>query len=182
MKTALLLFFLFSGSISLYAQQCQEVEIATTPQQRELLTAYINDCYQKHYFFEDKGVVQLVVYRDAEERLCWYLSAQIDTRYRSSPPKQYAQFGNNIILVYQGDKIGRPLLTTENIAALNDCIGEVLGGRVYEYAPKPQHIYMKEANGSKTKMPVTYELTGNHHNYLIIKFNKDDTINKVIPA
>lgn len=79
---------------------CQPVQIAPDEAKRDLLRQFITDCHREHYFFEDKGVVELIAYQDSKGRTAWYLSALIDDRYRDNPPAAYSMQGNDIVLVY----------------------------------------------------------------------------------
>lgn len=177
----LLLFWCLLPGI-LFAQSCKEVDIITSSQKRDILREYIADCNQKHYFFEGMGVVRLVVFQDAEGQYCWQLSALIDTRYRAAPPSQYAWFHHDIILIYQGTTYGNPLPGKGDKEVLNNCLADEIGGRLYEYNPKPAYAYFNEGNGVRVKSRVTVTDAGNVHNSLIIRFNKDGTITKTTPA
>jgi len=182
MKCLLLILGLFLAQRASFAQDCQQVEVATSTQQRALLTEYIQECYKKHFFFEDKAVVQLVSYHNPAGQACWRLSALVDDRYQASPPAQYARLGNNILLVYQGSNDGSALPIIGNLTSRRSCIEEVVGGRVYEYAPKPSYTSSTGTPGSSEKVRVTYLSGGNTHNDLIIVFHKDGTISKLIPV
>ena len=182
MRLPLMLFALLLGHGSLRAQACEQINLATDAQKRGLLRDYIVDCYQRHFFFEDKGAVKLVAYQDAEGRPCWLLSALIDDRYCAAPPGRYAWLGNDVILVYQGDSQANALPALGNTAEREACLREVLGGRVYHYTKEPQYSLDMDAPGGPRKIRVIHEAGGNVHNDLIIKFNKDGTITKLIPA
>lgn len=174
--------WLLLGCMTAHAQVCQEVELFTTAQKRSLIREYINDCHQKHHFFEDKGVVQLVAYQNPQGLLCWYLSALVDNRYLAAPPQQYAWFDNDVALVYQGDKQGRVIAASKPSAELRACLTEVVGGRVYEYRKIPAYAYYTDSNGARKKTLIKHDATGNVHNELIIVFNGDGTITKKIPS
>jgi hypothetical protein len=182
MRAPLVLLGLLLGPGSVWAQACEQINLVATAQQRALLQDYVVDCYQRHFFFEDKGAVKLIAYQDAEGRPCWLLSAIVDDRYRAAPPAQYAHFGNNVILVYKGDSRGNALPPAGDSAERAACLSEVLGGRVYHYTNEPQYTIDKDAPGGPKKIKVTHESGGNVHNDLIIKFNKDGTVTKLVPV
>lgn len=178
----LLVFAALLLSRPLFAQACQVVNVATDAQKKALLEAYIQDCHQRNFFFEDKGAVKLVVYQEADGRTCWLLSAIIDDRYRSQPPAQYAELGNDIMLVYRGDSLANILPIAGDAAARAACIAEVLGSRVYPYIDKPEYTTVIDAQGNPQQVQVKHMLMGNFHNDLIIKFNKDGTVSKFTPV
>lgn len=182
MKSLLFCLGLLLSQQILFAQTCQQIEVATDPAKTALLNEYVRECGTKHYFFEDKGVVKLVIYQDKQGLTRWHLSALVDDRYRILPPRDYAQLGNNIILVYQGDTEGSPLPIAGNATARDACMQEVVGGRVYERSTRKQVINVRQENGNIERVPVTYLSGGNSHNELIIRFNKDGTITKFLPV
>lgn len=168
-------------SASLLAQPCKRVDIATTPQQKMLIREYLQECRQKRYFFEDKGIVTLTIYQDAKGRTCWLLSAMIDDRYRANPlPEQYAFVAHDVFLVYKGDSTGRVLSMPTGTTERDKCLQEIIGSRVYERSTKKQFMYVQEANGQETKYPVTHQFNGNHWNEQIIRFNRDGTVTKFL--
>ncbi|WP_223650331.1 hypothetical protein [Hymenobacter psoromatis] len=182
MKRWLSTLFLLLGLREVSAQVCQEVAVATNPQQRELLRDYLNNCRTGRYFVEDKGVVKLVVYQNDKGETCWYLRALIDDRYQAQPPAQYARYNNDVIVVYRGDSTSRIIPSVGNEAARRTCMDEVVGGRVYTYAPRPAYTVEVDEQGRSKKILITHLLGGNLHNDLIIIFHKDGTISKLIPV
>jgi len=182
MKYLLIVLALLLGQGRIFAQSCQQIKLTTTPQKDALIRDYINDSRQKRYFFEDKGVVKLVIYQNDEGATCWHLSALIDDRYRTLPPEQYAFFDNDVILIYQGDKNGQLLPIAGEKNTRDVCIQDIVGSRVYECSKRKQFVYTKDANGKAQKIPVTQLSYGNLNNELIIKFNKDGTVSKYVPV
>lgn len=182
MRTLLVLAALLLGHGQLAAQSCQQVKVATNAQKKHLLRDYIQECHQRHFLSEDKGAVTLVVYQDTAGRTCWLLSTISDDRYRTTPPAHYARVGNAIILVYQGTSSGNPLPLAGNPAAREACIREVLGGRVAPYVDEPRYILVNDAQGKPQKVKVTNVSGGNLHNDVIIRFNKNGTVSKLIPV
>lgn len=170
------------GQSQLFAQTCRQVDVATTPQKNVLLSDYIHECRQNRYFFEDKGAVKLIIYQDSDGVTCWYLSAIVDDRYRELPPEQYAFFDNDVILIYQGDSAGKPRPIAGDPTSRDGCIQDILGSRVYEHSTKKQFVFSHDANGKIQKIPVTRLSGGGLHNDLIIKFNKNGTVSKLIPV
>ena len=181
MKHLLLLVLLLKSS-GLWAQACQPIELFKEPDKRALLLSYIAECHQKHHFIEDKGVVQLVRYTDPDGLPRWYLSALIDDRYQATPPAQYAQLNNDMILVYEGDSSGQLLPVAGDAAGRRECIREVVGGRVYHYSDEPSYTYVTNEKGEKEKIRVRTMSNGNLHHELIIRFNKDGTVSKFTPV
>lgn len=182
MRSSLILVGLLLGSGPAWAQSCEQIKLATDTQKRKLLRDYITDCYQRHLFFGGKGAVKLVAYQDGEGRPCWLLSAIVDDRYQAAPPAQYAHFGKNIILVYQGNSQGRALPAAGDAAARAACLQEVLGSRVYHYKEEPQYTIDTDAPGGPRKIKVTHVFGGSPDNDLLIKFSKDGTITKFRPV
>ena len=162
---------------------CQQVSIATDQVKRDLLRQFITDCYQTHYFFEDKGLVELITYQDNKGRTAWYLSAIIDDRYRDNPPQTYSLLGNDIILVYQGDSLGNKLRApTAAVAPLMHCLELVIGPAVYQ-RPAIKERFVEETVGQKTtKYRVRTNSGGNVHHERRVIFNADGTYKIYMPA
>lgn len=175
------LLFLLTQKIA-QGQACREIELFSTTQKRNLIQEYINDCYQRHYFFEDKGVVQIIDYQDTKGRTCWLVSAYVDNRFLTAPPEQYSWLGNDLVLVYQGDKQGKALAVKNPSTDLSKCLSELAGGRVYAYSQQPQYAYYIDEKGVRKKIAVRHDVSGNVHNELIIIFNLDGTISKRMPV
>jgi hypothetical protein len=162
---------------------CQPIQIAPDNIKRDLLRQFINACYREHYFFQDKGVVELIAYHDAKGRAAWYLSAIIDDRYRDNPPTTYSMQGNDIVLVYQGDSLGNKARTpTSDVASLVRCLELVIGPAVYQ-RPAIKERFVEETIGKKTtKYRVITDSTGNLYHERIIVFNADGTYTVYNPA
>jgi hypothetical protein len=159
------------------------VQVAPDKAKRDLLRQFITDCHQEHYFFEDKGVVELIAYQDGRGRTAWYLSAIIDDRYRDNPPTAYSMLGNDIILVYQGDSLGNKLRTPAlDMAPLVKCLELVIGPAVYQ-RPAIKERFVEETVGQKTtKYRVFTQSGGNLHHERRIIFNADGTYRIYMPA
>ncbi|MGI4835473.1 MAG: hypothetical protein ACRYFK_18630 [Janthinobacterium lividum] len=173
---------LLLGGNQLFAHACQPVNLITDAQKKGLLQDYIRECHRQHFFVEDKGAVKLIAYQDADGRPCWLLSAIVDDRYRTAPPASYTRFGNDVILVYQGDSNGNPLPIAGNLAEREACIREVLKGRLYHYTNEPQYTTTTDAQGNAKQVQITHVIGGNPHNDLLIKFNRDGTVSKFTPV
>lgn len=93
-------------------QVCQEVKLYDDKQQ-QILAHYIQECLHGRTFVDDKGVVHLSEYKDAQGRLVWELQAFIDDRYRDSPPTHWASLNGDIILIYRVDSTTRALTDVE---------------------------------------------------------------------
>jgi hypothetical protein len=165
------------------APACQPLQIAPDKVKRDLLQQFIIDCHHEHYFFEDKGVVELIAYQDGMGRTAWYLSAIIDDRYRDNPPAAYSMLGTDIVLVYQGDSLGNKLRTpTPDVAPLVHCLELVIGPAVYQ-RPTIKERFIEEKVGQKTtKYRVRTDSGGNVHHERRIIFNTDGTYKVYIPA
>ena len=162
---------------------CQPVQIAPDQVKRDLLRQFITDCHREHYFFEDKGVVELITYQDSKGRTAWYLSALIDDRYRDNPPAAYSMQGTDIVLVYQGDSLGHKLrVPTAAVAPLVHCLELVIGPAVY-LRPAIKERFVEETVGQKTtKYRVRTDSGGNVRHGRHIIFNADGTYKIYIPA
>lgn len=182
MRFLLVLLALLLGPNQLFAQACQPVSVATDAQKKAVLRAYIQTCHQRAFLTKGKGLVRLVAYQDADGQPCWLLSAFTDDRYRTEPPARYARFGNDIILVYQGNSNGTPLPATGNLAERAACLRAVLKGRVSQYTDEPSYTTITDAQGNARKVRVTHVTGGSPHNDLLIKFNKDGTVSKFVPV
>lgn len=167
---------------SLFAQTCHPIDIANTAQKKMILRDYIKECKQKQFFSKDKGAVKLVTYQDTDGTDRWLLSAIVDDRYRELVPEQYSSFGKDIVLVYKADKNGNLLPISSDTVARAVCIRKALGGRVYKYSTKQQFAVIRDENGETKKVPVTHVIGGNSDNSVIIRFNKDGTLSKMIPV
>jgi len=157
-----------------HAQPCQKVEIATDPVKRDIIDKFIIESTQTHYFIRDKGIVELTVYTDKEGRDCWSLFPRIDDSYKDNPPKEYAVFGNDIILIYQGNASGIAHQTKGDTAALNQCLEEVIGGRVYIRPKKGIWTDSIGLDGKAKRVQVRTLTTGSGGEIQVI-FNKDGT-------
>lgn len=165
------------------APACQPMQIAPDKTKRDLLRQFINDCHHEHYFFEDKGVVELIAYHDAKGRAAWYLSAIINDRYRDNPPTAYSMQNNDIVLVYQGDSLGNKLRTpAPDVAPLVRCLELVIGPAVYQ-RPAIKERFVEEKVGQKTNKYRVQTLSGGnaYHERLII-FNADGTYTVYMPV
>lgn len=182
MKYLLCLVGLALAPLFLSAQPCQQVEVATDAAKTAVLQEYVRTCFEKHYFFEDKGVVKLVVYQDEQGLTRWHLSALVDDRYRAFPPREYAQSGTGIVLVYRGQADGSLQPIAGNTAARDSCVQAVVGSRVYAQTTAKQVIKLRNAQGKLETVPVTHMSGGNVHNEVIVRFNKDGTITKFSPV
>jgi hypothetical protein len=157
-----------------HAQPCQKVEIATDSVKQAILQKFILESRNDNYFIRDKGIVELSVYKDKEGRDCWYLFPQIDDSYKDNPPKQYAAFGNYIILVYQANASGVALQTKGDTAALNQCLEDVIGGRVYIRPKKGIWVESIGIDGKVGRDEVRALTTGSSGGLGVV-FNKDGT-------
>lgn len=141
MKRTLAFLFVFSTYVaclpSVYGQMgnpppctaVEQVNIAPDSTKQQLLRKFIEQC-EKNYWREDKGIVLIREYY-REGKLCWLLTPCIDDRYRDNPPSRFADFGGDIILIFDADVRGKLKPANSNKDALNQCLEQIIGDRVY---------------------------------------------------
>jgi hypothetical protein len=176
----LLLLLVAAGKPS-NAQPCQKVEIATDPDKQAILRDFISDSEKTHYFIHDKGIVELRVYTDKKGRDCWLLVPRIDDSYKDNPPKQYAAFDYDIILIYQANASGVAHPTKGDTATLNQCLEDVIGDRVY-IRPKKGRWTDSIGLDSKAKRLQTRRITSGSSGEIQVIFNKDGTYKILKPV
>lgn len=169
-------------STAILAQNCPTAQTFSEPAQKTELANYINQCYQKHFFFDGKGIVQLIAYKNEDGLPCWYLRAYVDDRYVRTPPAQYAMFNNDVILIYQGNQQGELIAPTGNVVAQADCLRAIVEGRLYQYIDAPQYTTVKNEKGQVERVKVTRLTGGNTNNGVIIRFNKDGSVTRFQPV
>jgi hypothetical protein len=164
-------------SFDAQAQSCQRIEVATDSTRKHLLYQFIDECYRGRYFIEDKGIVSLTIYQNAEGQEIWSIHAMIDDRYKDNPPTTYSILGNNVILVYSADSLGRTnKVLPQNIASINRCIGDVIANRVYQRPlVKERSIEVLGTNKEFIKLPVKTITGGNYWNSKRVLFNTNGT-------
>lgn len=165
------------STYNLQAQPCKQVELATDLSRKRVLQQFIEECRQGRYFVEDKGIISLTTYQNAKGQQVWSVSAMIDDRYKENPPTAYCRFGEDIILVYQADSIGRiNQASAQDITSVNSFLGEIIENRVYQQPKiKVRMVEIPQPNGKTKKIPAHFIIGGNYWNSKTIIFHKDNT-------
>ena len=176
-----LIFLLVS---QLIAQPCQEITIATDSTKQSILRQFISSAEKNRFFVNDKGIVKLTRYQDANGLTRWYLVATIDDQYKDNPPTKFSDFDGDIVLVYDADSSGKELPTKGNAANINQCLEEKIGDRVY-IRPRTKnrwtsHEY-KTLSGKIIRQGQRRITTGNGGSLIII-FQKDGTYKTLTPV
>jgi len=96
MKALILVINILTGSlftsISLQAQDtipaapCKEIDIAPDENKQRILNNFIQACLKDKRFVNDKGIVQLNIYKNSQGLTCWLLIPHIDDSYKDNPP------------------------------------------------------------------------------------------------
>ncbi len=106
------------------------------PEVYAIIREYFDECGATRLFFEDKGIVEVVYFKDSLLRDNYRLTAMIDDEYLEHPPSKYFHmFMDQLFLFYDADKSGKtiyPKLTSSAIEELKKCVGD----RVYIRPPK----------------------------------------------
>lgn len=168
-----------------YPPPCNEAQlkdiVVQSPTKRQILADYIKSCEQK-LWSNDKGIVMLYQYHNQQDQLCWYLSSSIDDRYKDNPPRQFMDFEGDIVLIYNGKPGEIRSDTTINKNALNHCLEQIIGDRVY-IRPTTKSRW---TNGvlpiSNHKLTVgRRRISAGNGGALIIVFTSDGTYQKILP-
>lgn len=159
------------------AQLCRQIDIAPDTLRKRILRQFIDECHRGRYFVEDKGIVTLTAYQDSKGRELWSIYAMIDDRYKENPPTAYSTIGDDIILVYSADSMGRTSgRASQNIASINRCLEDVILNRIYQRPlVKERFVEIVRPNGKIMKTPVKTIIMGNYWNGKKIIFNRDGT-------
>jgi len=170
---------------------CQYIEL--TAKEKEVIAYYIIDGTKRNFFLNDMGVVMLKVENDKQGRKTWYLSIEIEDRYKELPPQKWTTWGTYMVLV--NDKSDS--LVLQDSAALEKrikCLEEVIGSRLYGRSSNkidratvwpdfPLGNILLDQNGKPNIRRVGKQLLlGNSNNGLIIIFNNDGTIERQHPS
>ena len=168
-----------------YPPPCNEVQltdiVAKSSAKQQVLADYIKSCEQNSWR-NDKGVVILYQYRNFQDQTCWYLSSSMDDRYKDNPPRKFMDFEGDIVLIYDGKPGGSSRDTTLNKNALNHCLEQIIGDRVYI---RPT-LKSRWTNGvlpiSNHKLTVCRRhIYGGNGGALIIVFTSDGSYQKILP-
>jgi hypothetical protein len=133
MKKLTIFMFFCSISICLHAQNLyadlKKIDVIS-PVISTILREYQSECSRNRFFYEDKGIVKVVVFQDSLNRQVYRLSALIDDRYLDNPTNEYLTIGADVFLFYHGDKEGNEI---KNVLKNNEieCLKKLVGDRVY---------------------------------------------------
>ncbi|GAB3021490.1 hypothetical protein [Spirosoma pulveris] len=176
----------FSKAQSGYPPPCSEakqVKLDTDQTKRQLLSNFISSCVRNNYWKNDKGIVLLSQYQNEEGNACWLLSPAIDDHYKDNPPGHFASFQGDIILVFEADSRRNIKPATGNKNALNQCLEQIIGDRVY---PRPAI----KTRWTDSVMPFTNRnlnegarrISGGNGGSLIIIFKPDGSYQTLLPV
>ncbi|MDQ3536478.1 MAG: hypothetical protein M3421_12725 [Bacteroidota bacterium] len=154
------------------ASPCQQIDVITNRQQGKIITDFVSNSLSDNYFINNKGIISLRRYRDANGDSVWILRPLIDNRYEDNPPTKFSTFGGDIILVYDADERGNE---DQNPSAklYNACLEDVIGNRVYP-RPTRKDRWINETifNGRKMNQGIQRGRTGNGGSVKVV-FKKD---------
>ncbi|TAE94865.1 MAG: hypothetical protein EAZ80_09865, partial [Runella slithyformis] len=172
LKALLLLTFALVNIVS-QAQDtttvCKELEFNDL--ERIVVSQYIISCVKDHWFVNDKGVIKVVKFINDKGQKAWYMSVLIDDQYKDNPPKEYAYFEADVVLIYEG-KVNMSPIKTEPNPDLIKCLENVVEDRVYIRTPAQARNGM--LFGQRKKMlNSTRMCLGNCSNDLIIIFHEN---------
>lgn len=130
------------GSFSVRAQDtipappCQQVDLITNKAKRSLISSFLDSALSQsanssREFVNDKGIIHLYRYQNAEGDSVWRLIPVIDDRYKDNPPQAFADVQGDIALIWDADEQGRPLKNPNPPEPYVQCLEQVIGDRVY---------------------------------------------------
>lgn len=180
------MFASFVNAQSGYPPPCREVQqvrIDTDQAKRQILFDFINNCVRNNYWRNDKGIVLLREYQNEEGKQCWLLLPSIDDGYKDNPPGQFATFNGDIVLIFEANSKGIITESTGNKNALNQCLEQIIGDRVYT---RP----IIKSRWADTVLPFTNRkmkegarrISGGNGGSLLIIFNADGSYQKLLPV
>jgi hypothetical protein len=162
--------------------EVKQVKLDTGQIKRQILSEFVSSCVRNHYWQNDKGIVLLREYQNEEGKLCWLLLPSIDDSYKDNPSNRFACFQGDIILIYDADSRGNAKFNLESKDALNQCLEQIIGDRVYRrpittsrWADTVLPIINRKLNGKRRYT------TGNGGSLIII-FNPDGSHQKILPV
>lgn len=167
------------------AMPCKEVEridLESDPVKSKILFDYICYCETKEWK-NDKGIVMLIEFINEDGKQCWLLVPSIDDRYKDNPPRKFATFHGDIVLIFEGDRMHNIKPASGDKDELNSCLEQLIGDRVYI---RPT-VKTRWADGFR---PFTNEKIeegrrwtyGGNGGTLMIIFNGDGTYKKGLPV
>ena len=169
-----------------YPPPCNEVKqvkLDTAQTKRQILSDFISNCVRNRYWMNDKGIILIREYQNEEGKQCWLLSPSIDDGYKDNPPNRFATFNGDIVLIFDANSKGITKESTGNRNALNQCLDQIIGDRVYI---RPS----TKSRWADTVLPITNRkikegarrIWGGNGGSLIIIFNADGSYQKLLPV
>ncbi|AUD06501.1 hypothetical protein [Spirosoma pollinicola] len=163
--------------------EVKQVKLDTDQTKRQILAEFVSRCVSNSSWKNDKGIVLLREYQNEEGKVCWLLSPSIDDTYKDNPPNRFASFNGDIILVFDADSRGMSKESTGDKDALNQCLAQIIGDRVYI---RPSI----KSRWTNNVMPFTNHkmksgarrIQGGNGGSLIIVFNADGSYQKLLPV
>jgi len=182
-KTTVFSLFHIIFTINISAQVCQKVNIDDNAVKQKILYSFIDRCNKNGSFIDEKGVVQLNIYKNKEGKDCWLLMPLIEDSYKDNPPEKYAEVGVDIVLIYEANNIGRELPTDENKRTkLNDCLEKVIGDYLYIRPTQKRRTFEYIDAAGKVRKTQKRIIKGGNGGSLIIVFNADGTYVTISPV
>jgi hypothetical protein len=168
-----------------YPPPCDEVKqvkLDTDQTKGQILYDFIRNC-ERNEWKNDKGIVLLREYQNEQGKSCWLLLPSIDDSYKDNPPRRFASFNGDIILVFDADSKHNVKLVEGDKNRLNQCLAQIIGDRVYT---RPTI----KSRWTDNVMPLTNRkmksgarrISGGNGGSLIIIFNSDGSYQKLLPA
>ncbi len=163
--------------------EVKQVRIDFALTKRQILTEFIGNCVRNNYWRNDKGIVLLREYQNEEGKQCWLLLPSIDDGYKDNPPNRFATFNGDIILIFDATSKGMLNESTGNRSALNQCLEQIIGDRVYIRPTATSRWTDMVLPFTNRKMKEgARRISGGNGGSLIIIFNADGSYQKLIPV
>ncbi|RYF77926.1 MAG: hypothetical protein EOO39_02750 [Cytophagaceae bacterium] len=162
--------------------EAQQVNVSADETKRKILVDFIQSCGAR-WWSNDKGLVHLREYRNDKGKLCWLLLPCIDDRHRDNPPNRFADLNGDIILIFDADSRGNLKPITDNQNALNQCLDQIIGDRVYN-RPTVKGRWTSDVLpfSNRKRAEGNHWLRGGNGGSLIVIFNEDGTFQKLSPV
>jgi len=161
------------------ASACQELKIHLDSTQQTILSDFIRESQQNHYFINDKGIILMTIGKNEKGLVTWELSPTIDDWFMYDPPGKYFYFRSFLVLVWEGKGIGSGLNSNRDTAAIKSCLWDKIGDRIYIRPPsKPRLMEVVTPDGKKRMIDSRVSVTGGGGAY-IITFYKNGTYTKI---
>ena len=123
------------------------------PPVKKILTEFFSECVRERFFYEDKGIVEVISYEDSLSKENYLLSAVIDDRFLENPPKSYYINENgDFFLFYKGDQFGNKIKEIISNKSIDD-LQKLIGDRVYIRPVKMERfVELNDINGNLKKI------------------------------